>query len=400
MKKGSFQWMKSLNLSIVLNKIRTDGPISRAAVSRETKLTPPTVSKLVTELLESELIIESEIGESLGGRKPTMLVVNSNRFFVIGLDIGPKCIRGTLTNLAGEMIEHIRFPLHDSITNENLIISLKKIVTKLVSKHDEKEIIGIGIGMHGAVDVDKGIALFAPMLNLKNIMLKTELETAFDVPVKVDNDVRAMAFGEYWYAQSEHNENMVTVNLGHGVGAGIIVNGRLFHGEHDLAGEIGHMTVDLSGKKCSCGNIGCWQTLVSGPSIAARAADELSLGRQSLITKMVNNELTQVEGKTVYEAAIAGDELAIEILAKTGEYIGIGLTNLIHILNPEKIIIGGGVSEASEFILPAIKDAIMKRGLTEQAKSTEISSSSRGQYGTAMGAASLILAEVFLDTEV
>ncbi|MEK3888134.1 ROK family transcriptional regulator [Bacillus sp. FSL K6-3431] len=391
MKKGSFQWMESLNRSIVLNKIRVGGPISRAEIARDTKLTPPTVSKLVSELLSSELIMESEIGESLGGRKPTMLIINSDRFFVIGLDIGTKSVRGTLTNLTGELIEHNHCPIPKLITNDTLVILIKNVISQLISAHEDIEVIGIGVGMHGAVDVDNGIALYAPMLNLKNVMLKSELELAFDLPVIVDNDVRAMAFGEYWYAHGESNENMVTVNLGHGVGAGIISNGKLFHGEHDLAGEIGHMTVDLSGKQCSCGNIGCWQTLVSGPAIADEAKLALARGRISIL------ENKDLEGKTVYDAAVAGDLLAIEILSKTGEYIGIGLTNLIHILNPEKIIIGGGVSGASKFILQNIKEAIKNRGLTEQARSTEIFCSNRGPYSTAMGAASLMLANVFLE---
>lgn len=391
MKKGSFQWMKSLNRSIVLNKIRMDGPISRADIARDTKLTPPTVSKIVSDLLHSELIMESEIGASLGGRKPTLLTINTDRFHVIGLDIGPTSVRGILTNLTGKLIEKSHSPIIESITNEKLIILIKKLVTKLVSAHEEKEIIGIGIGMHGAVDVERGIALFAPMLHLKDVYLKSELEKIFDVPVKIDNDVRAMAFGEYWYGYGEHNENMVTVNLGHGVGAGIILNGKLFHGEHDLAGEIGHMTVDLSGKLCSCGNIGCWQTLVSGPSIAEEAKHALQQGRDSILKDKI------IEGKTVYEAAVSGDTLAIDILAKTGEYIGIGLTNVIHMFNPEKIIIGGGVSGASEFILQHIKEAITQRGLTERAKTTEISCSTRGPFSTATGAASLILADVFLE---
>ena len=222
-----------------------------------------------------------------------------------------------------------------------------------------------------------------------------ELEAEFDVPVKVDNDVRAMAFGEYWFGKGQHNENMVTVNIGHGVGAGIILNGQLFHGEHDLAGEIGHMTIDLSGRLCSCGNIGCWQTLISGPAIAETAVDHLMLGTASELRKMVNDHIEKIEGKTVYEAALAGDELAINILQETGKFIGIGLTNLIHMHNPAKIIIGGGVSNASEFILPKIKETLAIRGLTNQAKATDIACSTQGVFGTAMGAAAIVLGEIF-----
>ncbi|MBS4208265.1 ROK family transcriptional regulator [Bacillus sp. FJAT-50079] len=388
MEIGSFQGMKSLNRSIVLNKIRISGPISRAEIARDTKLTPPTVSKLVNELLESELIMEGEIGESLGGRKPTLLSVNIDRFHVIGVDVGPKSIRAALCNLSGTIIacsqKRIPFP----ITNEELLTLLKETIATLAT---EQEVVGIGIGMHGAVDHEQGIALFAPILHLKNIPIASMLESDFSMPVIVDNDVRALAFGEYWLKNQEQKGTFVTVNLGHGVGAGIVHDGRLFHGEHDLAGEIGHMTIDLSGEQCSCGNIGCWQTLVSGPAIAKEAMRQLAHRKDSTLANQA------IEGKTVYEAALAGDPLAIDVLRKTGEYIGIGLTNLIHIFNPTKITIAGGVAKAHEFLLPEIKQTLWNRGLTDQAKTTEIDCSTQDQYGTAIGAATLVLANIFLE---
>ncbi len=271
------------------------------------------------------------------------------------------------------------------------------MITAILVKNPEKVVIGIGVGMHGAVDVERGIGLYAPLLHLTEIPLKADLEKEFDVLLKVDNDVRALAFGEYWFCEESRDKNMVTVNIGHGVGAGIVLNGQLFHGEHDLAGEIGHMTIDLAGRPCSCGNNGCWQTLVAGPAIAEAAVREITLGKDSIIRDLANGELGEIEGETVYEAALQGDPLAIDILHKTGEYIGIGLTNLIHMVNPAKIIIAGGVANAGEFMLDNIKETIARRGLTDQAKATEIVYSSRGIYGTAIGAASLVLADVFLD---
>ncbi|MCR2823006.1 ROK family transcriptional regulator [Lederbergia panacisoli] len=395
MKKGSFQWMKSLNRTIILNKIRTDGPISRAQIAKETKLTPPTVSSLVLELIDKELVIESEQGESVGGRKPTLLVINSERFYIIGLDVGAKKIRAILIDLSGKAIDKTQTPIPSSISNEDLLTLIKGTISNLTSTHEAKEVIGIGVGMHGAVDVETGTSLFAPGLHLRDIPIKKTLEEEFDVPVKIDNDVRAMAFGEYWFMEEKKDENIVTVNIGNGVGAGIVLNGRIFHGKYDLAGEIGHMTIDLNGNPCSCGNIGCWQTLISGPAIAEIAVKQLELHSDGILFKMAEGDLTKIEGKTVFEGAIAGDALSKKILEKTGEYIGIGLTNLIHILNPAKIIIGGGVANASPFILPKIKETILQRGLTSQAKTTPIYCSKLGSYGTAIGACALILGEIF-----
>ncbi|MBS4219308.1 ROK family transcriptional regulator [Bacillus sp. FJAT-49711] len=395
MKKGSFQWMKSLNRTIILNKIRTDGPISRAQIAKETKLTPPTVSSLVSELIEKEFVIESEQGESIGGRKPTLLIINSERFYIIGLDVGAKKIRAILIDLSGNAINKTQKLIPSSISGDDLLALINETISNLTSEHETKEVIGIGVGMHGAVDVDKGTSLFAPGLNLRDIPIKKILEAEFDVPVRIDNDVRAMAFGEYWFMEEKKDENIVTVNIGNGVGAGIVLNGRIFHGKYDLAGEIGHMTIDLNGNRCSCGNIGCWQTLISGPAIAEAAVKQIDIHSDGILFKMIEGDLTKIEGKTVFEAAISGDALSKDILEKTGEYIGIGLTNLIHILNPAKIIIGGGVANASPIILPKIKETILKRGLTSQAKSTPIYCSNLGSYGTAIGACALILGEIF-----
>lgn len=397
MQKGSFQWMKSLNKSIILNKIRTEGPISRALIAKETELTPPTVSSIVKELLDAELVVESEQGESQGGRKPTMLIINSSRFYVIGIDVGPRSLRATILNLSGDAVAEDSCTFSLPISKEELVDFIKERIHVLVNQHEDKEVIGIGVGMHGVVDIESGVGLFAPILGLKNIPIKEALEREFDVPVQVDNDVRAMAFGEFWFGDGSGGNNVVTVNIGSGVGAGIVLNGRLFHGEHNLAGEIGHMTVDIGGKQCSCGNFGCWQTLVSGPAIADFAYRELSMGKSSILDSMVDGHLHQIDGKMVYEAALQGDDLAINILKNTGIFIGIGLVNLIHLLNPSKIIIGGGVANASEFILYSIKETISRRALTEKAKTTEIQCSSRGDYATSMGAAALVLASIFLD---
>ncbi|OAK71419.1 ROK family transcriptional regulator [Lederbergia galactosidilytica] len=395
MKKGSFKWMKSLNRTIILNKIRTDGPISRATIAKQTKLTPPTVSSLVNELIASGLVIESEQGESVGGRKPTLLVIDQTHYHIIGLDVGTIMIRAVLVDLSGAIIEKVEAPIPLSISKDSLLKLIENTINELAHQHQEKELIGIGIGMHGVVDVASGISVYAPGLNLHEIPLKDELERRFDLHVKVDNDVRAMAFGEYWFSNGKNHDNMAVLNIGRGVGAGIILNGKLFHGEHDLAGEIGHMTIDIHGKQCSCGNHGCWETLISGPAIGVEAEQQIIQGRDSIIRSLVTNNDEKLDGKLVYEAALMKDPLALEILEKTGVYIGIGLTNLIHILNPTKIIIGGGVAQAEPFILPMIKETIANKALTEQAKDTEIFCSKQGIFATANGAAALVLGEIF-----
>ncbi|MFC4323477.1 ROK family transcriptional regulator [Litchfieldia salsa] len=395
--RGSFQLMKSLNRSIILNKIRVDGPISRADIAKETTLTPPTVSNMVKELLSSKMVVEIRQGESSGGRKPTLLTINSEGSYLIGLDIGPKYLRCISTDLMGNILSSSIEPIPFPITNERLLEVVKHQVGVIIDFHkgDSRKLIGIGIGMHGVVNVNLGEALYAPSLQLRNIPLKKELEATFNTIVFVENDARVMALGEMWFGNGTTSNHSITINIGRGIGAGIIINGKLFHGEHFIAGEIGHMTIDISGGKCSCGNYGCLESVAAGPAIAERVKRELSLGKKSIITDLINNDLDRIDGRLVFEAAQKGDQLCEEILQQTGRYLGIGLTNLIHIINPQQIVLAGGVSKAGDFIINSLIETIEQRVLTLDAKKTEIRVSKFEDYATAIGAITLILEHLF-----
>src|SRR5699024_1042760 len=271
MQRGTFQLMKSVNKSIVLNKIRTSEPISRAQIAKETSLTPPTVSSIVRELIEQELVKESSLGESQGGRKPTLLLVNEDGFHVIGVDAGPKTIECILSNLSGHIKDRIVVPIERPLTNESFLNLLKNSIYKILKKLSSREnILGIGMAMHGVVDIETGTSLIAPILQLRDIPIKEELEREFDLVVNVENDARAMALGEAWFGQYGKVSSMMAVNLGSGVGAGVVVDGKLYHGANDLAGEVGHMTIDMNGERCECGNRGCLESFASAPSIVKR----------------------------------------------------------------------------------------------------------------------------------
>lgn len=394
---GSFQLMKSLNRSLILNTIRTNEPISRAELAKMTKLTPPTVSNLVKELINAEIIIESNQGESRGGRKPTMLVINAKNFYIIGLDVGPNNIKVVLTDLDATVLEYFEVDMPSDVNNNDLLDLMTDSINKLLKNNplNQEKVIGIGVGMHGIVDVDRGISLYAPNLQLRDIPIKDHLEDQFNMVVKVENDVRAMALGELWFGAGKGAESVVCINVGQGIGAGIIHEGKLFHGEHFIAGEIGHMTIDIDGPRCSCGNFGCLQALAAGPYIAERAAKDIAIGRESLLKDMIDGDLSKITGELIYTAAKEGDPLCKDILRQTGVYLGVGITNMIHTINPDRIIIGGGVSKAGAFVLDSIKETIAKRALTSTAKQTNIHLSTLGDQATVIGAATLMLSELF-----
>src|SRR5690625_5020803 len=200
MQRGTFQQMKSVNKSIILNKIRTGAPISRAQIAKETKLTPPTVSSIVKELIEQGIVNESNLGESRGGRKPTMLLINSSAFYVIGVDAGPETVECILADLSGKVMERTVNNIDTPITNEHFLSILKDGIHHIfeVSHMTHEEIIGIGVAMLCVVDVETETFLSAPNISLIDIPIKDEIEKAFGLLVKVDIDARAMALGEYW----------------------------------------------------------------------------------------------------------------------------------------------------------------------------------------------------------
>ncbi|EIT83893.1 ROK family protein [Fictibacillus macauensis ZFHKF-1] len=393
MQRGTFQLMKSLNRTIILNKVRLEGPISRAQIAKDTSLTPPTVSSIVKELISDGLIMESEQGASKGGRKPTMLIINSNSFYVIGVDAGPTDITTVLTNLEGHILTSFKRVLPFPLTNDDLLAMMIEEIQKVFVQEDK--LIGIGVGMHGVVDSHNGRALYAPNLNIRDVNIKDVLEATFGLTVMVENDAKALALGEVWFGEANRLSHIAAVNVGNGIGAGMIANGKIVQGHHFIAGEIGHMTIDIGGKPCSCGNYGCLQTLAAGPAIAERAQKEIAIGRESVLKEMMDGDLQGIDGQLVYEAAKQGDELSIHVLQTTGNYLGIGLTNLIHILNPEHIIIGGGVANAGDFLLNAVRETVAKMALTEQAKQTTITLSTLGEKGTVLGAVALVLQDLF-----
>lgn len=399
---GSFQLMKSINRTLILNTIRKENLISRADIAKKTKLTPPTVTNLVNELLEANLVKESEMGVSKGGRKPILLSINSTGFYVIGVDVGVQNLRIVMTDLSANIIEEIVAPLVIGFTKEELIQAIKENIHYVIkiSKINKVKIIGVGVGMHGIVDHKKGIAIYAPNLHLKNIALKEELEKEFQLPVKVENDAKALALGENWFGYGLDVDHMVCINVGIGVGAGIIFKDKLFHGLNGIAGEIGHTLVDLNGPLCSCGNYGCLQTLCAGEAIRNFAIKEIDLGRETVILELVKNNKNDIEAKTVHEAAKHGDELAVEILEKSGRFLGVGIANLINSLNPELVVLSGGISKAENFILEPVKNEVQKRVLTDEAKRTPILISNLGDRGTVIGAVTLVLSELFIPENV
>jgi glucokinase len=223
------------------------------------------------------------------------------------------------------------------------------------------EFVGVGAGAPGPLDTKRGVVLLTPNLGWVNLPLRQLLQDALGAPARIDNDANCAVLGEWWMGAARGAKHVIGITIGTGIGGGIIVDGRLYHGASDCAGEIGHTTVEVNGRRCKCGNYGCLEAYASGPAIARRAVEAIEAGQSSKLPGYVNGELEKITAQTVYQAAHDGDELAEEVVGDTAKFLGAGIANMINIFNPEIVVVFGGVTYAGERLFGPLRREVAKR---------------------------------------
>ncbi|HEY0929292.1 MAG TPA: ROK family protein [Gemmatimonas sp.] len=221
--------------------------------------------------------------------------------------------------------------------------------------------IGVGVGAPGTVDRMSGRVLKAPNLDWHNRELAVPMSQLTGLPVQVDNDANCATYGEWWLGAARGGVNVIGVTIGTGVGGGIIVDRKVYHGSSDAAGEIGHTTIDLNGRRCGCGNYGCLEAYASGSAIAGRAREALANEESSMLRTMVDGDLTRITAAVVYDAAGQGDAVALEIVRDTARVLGAGLANLLNIFNPDVVVIAGGVTQAGDALFEPLRKEVRRR---------------------------------------
>lgn len=396
---GSFEGMKSLNKSAILNLIRLQGPISRAEIAKITKLTPPTVGSIVGELLENNLLVEEAgEGKAQGGRKPIMLSINSSVFYVIGVYAAAEVIHTVIATIGGEICHNYTKEIVTPPSKEEFLQMMHQCVYEVIKQDNIKReaIIGIGVGMHGLVDPEKGLSVFAPHLNLEHIPIKTSLEQEFDIPVLVENDVRTLALAESWYGQGKDTQNFICLSVGLGVGSGIVLNNEIYSGLYNSAGEVGHTIVDVNGPRCRCGNFGCLEAYASELAILDRITKGIRLGRNTIINEYINNDDSKLTIETVFKAAKQNDPLTLEVLEDTGRYLGIAIANIVNIITPSKVVLEGRIFEmGGDIILTPLRHMVKKCSLRNSPGEVIIECSELGKQGMVIGAFTLVLQKLF-----
>ena len=300
--------------------------------------------------------------------------------YIIGVDLGGTNIVSAAMTEDGSEIHAVRsIPTKSEAGDEGVAGRMGALVEEVMAETQREtgaargDFIGVGVGAPGPLDREHGIVLIAPNLGWNNFPLRQRMQDRLSLPTSLDNDANCATFGEWWQGAARGARNVVGLTIGTGIGGGLILNGALYHGSSDMAGEVGHTTIDMNGRYCKCGNYGCLEAYASGPAIATRAREVLVReGMKSAIRDMVEGKLSEITAQTVYEAAKAGDQLASEIVRDTGRYLGAGVANLLNIFNPDRVVIAGGVTAAGDALFVPLKAEVRRRAFTPAVNAAEI----------------------------
>jgi glucokinase-like ROK family protein len=388
--------MRELNKALILNLVRQSREISRTDIARRTRLSRSTVSTIVSELIDEGWLIESGPGKSRGGRRPIILTFNYQAGYALGIGVGATHVIALVTDLEARIAAEIERPFVAADGPEVGLPAIVEIGRDALSQAgvDTSQLLGAGVGVPGPLDRKRGTIVAPPIMpGWHETPVRDRLREAFGTPVYLNNDANLGALGERHYGAGQNVDNLAYIKVATGIGCGIIIDGQIYHGQTGAAGEIGHLTIDEDGPPCKCGSYGCLEAMAGGQAIAQRAELALQAGRPTMLRELsMNGKLT---AKDIDHAARKGDALSRQLYQDAGRLIGIAVADLINLLNPGRVIIGGGVSQAGELMLEPLRETACQRSMRATIGSIDIVQSALGRNSTALGAVALVLEETF-----
>jgi predicted NBD/HSP70 family sugar kinase len=372
--------IKQDNLALVLNTIRLHGPISRVQISEKVKLRTSTVTNLTRELLEVGLIEESGTTVSKAGRRRVFLRLVADAYYVIGIELSRNFVRCLLTDLGGNIIHQNQRAIKPNRTV--LIDSLWETVDECIHESHKrgKMVIGLGIGIPGPLDAASGVIKSPPnFAGLDEFPLKAICEERYGIPTAIDDDARTAAMGEAWFGAGKNRTDLVYLSVGTGVGAGVIIGGRIYRGKHQLAGQIGHIAVDLKGERCACGNTGCLELYLSIPGLAKSIFGTIPTDTKAALMNLNKK-----------------DEHFDKAFAQALDYLEWAVASLINLYDPELLIIGGQLIALWPELVTEVTERVSRRGFASQ-NCVEICASPLSDDASALGGVALVLDKYFSD---
>ena len=282
--------------------------------------------------------------------------------YVVGIDLGgTNIVVGTVAEDGSELVGLVSEPTLPEQGGDAVIARIVKLARASIAAARGKEIAGVGIGSPGPLDTKTGIVILTPNLGWTNMPLRDRVSSAIGLPATLDNDANCAIFGEWWRGAAQGVSHVVGLTIGTGIGGGIILGGEIYHGASDVAGEIGHMTIEANGRLCKCGNQGCLEAYASGPAIAARAVEGIAAGAKTGLPQYVAGDLSRITAQVVYEAAHDGDAYAQQVVRETAMLLGAGVSNIVNIFNPEVVVICGRVTLAGDKLFEPLTTEVHRR---------------------------------------
>ena len=396
--------VKAHNVKMLLLSLLFSQKLSRVQLAERTGLSNTTITNLVAELFDQGLITESNCLDDEApetrpvGRPRTAICLLPDAKYVLGIHIGVGTYTVAVTNLNNKILASQRTTFNITDPPEQVMNAMACTITTLIAENHikNKKIMGLGIGASGLVNVSTGVNVLAPNLNWQNVPIKDYFEEALGFKVLVDNNVRAMALAEAYFGAARNVESMIFVYGRIGVGAGFIYKGRVFRGSAMGAGEIGHITMlPEGGEPCRCGRSGCLETLISEPAILNQAAQIAKSQPDGLFSKLSSKSDNNDMMEKVFTAAREGDQAILEMLETRAYYLGCALVNVVNLINPEMILLGGVYAQGQDLLLDPITKTVRENAFAGLGKQVRIQATSFGWKVGVLGAAALALTNFF-----
>lgn len=288
--------------------------------------------------------------------------------FIIGVDLGgTNIVVGAMPEDGSKRYGLRSQPTMSELGAEAVVARIVQMVQDVITitmaetGAKREAFVGVGVGAPGPIDRERGVVTVAPNLGWKDFPLRDRIEAGVGLPTTLDNDANCATLGEAWIGAGRGGRAVVGMTIGTGIGGGLVVDGKIWHGASDVAGEIGHTTIDMHGRRCKCGNYGCLEAYASGTNIAERARERLLTDGDSALAQMVGGKLELITAQTVYEAARAGDEIALDVVKETAAFLGAGIANLLNTFNPDVVVIAGGVTQAGDALFEPLRAEARRR---------------------------------------
>jgi len=380
--RASRSLLRDINVGLIIELVRQAGSISRADLARQSRLSAPTVSAIIDQLLRRGIVVETTIAPSSGGRPPVLLSLDPKAGFVVGIKLRGDGLTTVVCDLDAQIVasgEHYVPLVGDPAAAIAAIEQESRRILRTAAVSPSK-VLGLGIGLSGVIETSAGICRFSHLLQWNDVELAGPLRDRLAMPVWVENDVNALAVAEKWAGDASTASDFVTLTVGRGIGLAIVVNRSLYRGAHGASGEFGHMIVEPGGPKCECGRFGCLEAIVGEGAIRRR------------ISERKGHDVTRDELQLLVELE---DSAALEVVESAGRKLGMAVANVITLLNPELLIICGEGTSLGDPFLDPIVSAVREQTFANLGRELDIKIQTWGDEAWAVGAATLVLRESF-----